>query len=94
MRHTIIDHTIGKHRQTCLNIRGETIEDYPSTPEDEKSPWMSCSRDISWCLWEVARRLTLSEEIDRDHQTFKLIYKFKLQIQREWGGDCGPTDTN
>jgi len=27
-------------------------------PPDEQTPWISCSRDLPWCIWEIARRLS------------------------------------
>jgi len=26
-------------------------------PEDDKTPWISTSKSLAWCIWEVARRL-------------------------------------
>lgn len=61
MRHSMVDHVHEKHRQTCVTLRS-TIQERPGTPEDDRSPWISTSRSIGWCIWEVARRLTLGEE--------------------------------
>ncbi|ORY32922.1 hypothetical protein BCR39DRAFT_522389 [Naematelia encephala] len=56
--HSMVDHICQKPKSTCMFIPS-TLEERPSTPEDEKSPWISASRSLTWCIWEIARRLCL-----------------------------------
>ncbi|WWD17094.1 hypothetical protein CI109_101531 [Kwoniella shandongensis] len=57
LRHTIVDHILGKWRQTCIPQLHTIEERSEGLWEDEKSPWISGSEDLMWCLWEMARRL-------------------------------------
>jgi hypothetical protein len=60
IRHTILDHVLGKEKQSCLPTV-TSIDERPDTPEDEKTPWISASVDLMWCLYEVIRRLVAFE---------------------------------
>jgi hypothetical protein len=60
IRHTILDHVLGKEKQSCLPTV-TSIDERPDTPEDEKTPWISSSMDLFWCLYEVVRRLVALE---------------------------------
>ena len=58
VKQTIVDHILRKRRQTALCYPGMVCdEEGYDIPEDEKTPWISTSRSLSWCIWEVARRL-------------------------------------
>jgi hypothetical protein len=37
------------------------MDERPDTPEDEKTPWISTSADLLWCIYEVCRRLICLE---------------------------------
>lgn len=56
LRHTVLDHIMGKEKQTCLPTL-TSIDEMPDTPEDEKTPWISTSTDLYWVIHEVCRRL-------------------------------------
>lgn len=56
LRHTVLDHVLGKEKQTCLPTL-TSIDERPDTPEDEKTPWVSTSVDLRWVMYEVCRRL-------------------------------------
>ncbi|RXK34784.1 hypothetical protein M231_07962 [Tremella mesenterica] len=60
-RHTMMDHILQKNRQSCIHVNSP-VELLRDTPEDDKTPWISASKDLIWCLWEVARRLVRGEE--------------------------------
>jgi hypothetical protein len=60
IRHTILDHVLGKEKQSCLPTV-TSIDERPDTPEDEKTPWISSSMDLFWCVYEVVRRLVALE---------------------------------
>ena len=55
---TVVDHILGRWRQTSLNLTALEYQD-ADIPEDEKSPWISTSKNLSWSIWEIARRLTI-----------------------------------
>lgn len=61
MRHTMVDHIMGKMKQSLVNIPS-TLEERPGTPEDDKSCWISTTRSLFWAIWDVARRLALAME--------------------------------
>jgi hypothetical protein len=63
-RHTMVDHIMGKLKQSLVNIPS-TLEERPGTPEDDKSNWISATRCLFWALWEVARRLALEDDQGR-----------------------------
>jgi hypothetical protein len=61
IRHTILDHVMGKEKQTCMPTL-TSIDERPDTPEDEKTPWISTSIDLMWCIYEIVRRLVSLEK--------------------------------
>lgn len=56
VRHTVLDHIMGKEKQTALPTI-TSIQERPDTPEDEKTPWISTSTNLFWCIYEICRRL-------------------------------------
>jgi hypothetical protein len=65
MRHTVLDHVMGKEKQTCLPT-STSMDERPDTPQDEMTPWISTSVDLLWCIYEICRRLVSLEK--------KLVY--------------------
>ena len=61
IRHTILDHVLGKEKQSCMPTL-TSIDERPDTPEDEKTPWISTSIDLMWCIYEIVRRLVSLEK--------------------------------
>jgi hypothetical protein len=59
MKQTVVDHIPGGERQTALPDLGEGEVEADGIPEDEKSPWISTCRNLSWCIWDISRRLAL-----------------------------------
>ena len=66
-KQTVVDHILQRWRQTALNYVGMVVdEEGVDIPEDDKSPWISTSKDLTWCVWESARRLAMAvEAVDR-----------------------------
>ena len=60
MRHTVLDHVMGKEKQTCLPTL-TSMDERPDTPQDEMTPWISTSVDLLWCIYEIYRRLVALE---------------------------------
>lgn len=60
IRHTVLDHILGKEKQTCL-ITLTSMDERPGTPEDERSPWISTSTNLVWVVYDLVRRLVLLE---------------------------------
>jgi hypothetical protein len=61
MRHTVLDHVMGKEKQTCLPTL-TSMDERPDTPQDEMTPWISTSVDLLWCIYEICRRLVSLEK--------------------------------
>lgn len=70
MKQTVVDHILQKWRQTALYYNGMVAdEEGVDIPEDDKSPWISTSKDLMWCVWETARRLAIMlANIDRTYR--------------------------
>lgn len=67
MKQTVVDHIAKKWRQTALIYPGMVSdEDGMDIPEDDKSPWISTSKDMLWCMWEVSRRLARATAPPKD----------------------------
>jgi len=60
IRHTVLDHVMGKEKQTCLPTL-TSMDERPDTPQDEMTPWISTSADLVWCIYEIVRRLVSLE---------------------------------
>lgn len=60
IRHTVLDHVMGKEKQSCLPTL-TCIDERPDTPQDEMTPWISTSADLLWCIYEICRRLVSLE---------------------------------
>jgi hypothetical protein len=61
MRLTVLDHVMGKEKQTCLPTL-TSMDERPDTPQDEMTPWISTSVDLLWCIYEICRRLVSLEK--------------------------------
>ena len=61
MRHTVLDHVMGKEKQSCLPT-STSMDERPDTPQDEMTPWISTSVDLLWCIYEICRRLVSLEK--------------------------------
>jgi hypothetical protein len=61
IRHTILDHVMGKEKQSCLPTL-TSMDERPDTPQDEMTPWISASADLLWCMYEIVRRLVSLEK--------------------------------
>jgi hypothetical protein len=61
IRHTVLDHVMGKEKQTCLPTL-TSMDERPDTPQDEMTPWISTSVDLLWCIYEICRRLVSLEK--------------------------------
>lgn len=59
-RHSLVDHILGKEQQTCILVPS-SIQERDSIPEDDKSCWISCTRSLTWAIWEAARRIATEE---------------------------------
>ena len=62
-RYTMVDHILRKWRQSCVQIP-MTVQQGLDIPADDMTPWISTSTDLIWCIWEIARRLSVQEDDD------------------------------
>ncbi|OCF32936.1 hypothetical protein I316_05273 [Kwoniella heveanensis BCC8398] len=62
LRHTIVDHIQGRSKQTCIQDMPTIEANKDGVWQDERTPWISASGSMFWCIWEIARRLAVEEE--------------------------------
>ena len=75
---TIADHILARKRQSAINLADKATTDsgeLTEIPEDEKSPWISTSKNLTWCIWEVAKRLTRMAENKEWHHSLTTAQK-------------------
>ncbi|WVF71374.1 hypothetical protein IAT40_006178 [Kwoniella sp. CBS 6097] len=61
LRHTLVDHVQGRSKQTCIQDMPTIEANKDGVWQDERTPWISASVDMFWCIWEIARRLAVEE---------------------------------
>lgn len=50
-KQTAVEHILQKRRQTATNYVGMVAdEEGVDIPEDDMSPWISTSKDLTWCV--------------------------------------------
>ena len=100
LRQTIVDHILGAQCQTAIHIPSRVDGSDETIAEDDKSPWISVSRELAWCVWDIARRLawkydhpsTANEEGSGEEDGSEAPETVHLTVIRHHSGTVGLSD--
>ncbi|WVR06856.1 hypothetical protein IAU60_003892 [Kwoniella sp. DSM 27419] len=86
LRHTILDHVHSRSRQTCLPILSTIQEKVDGVWMDDRTPWVSACSELFWCVWEVARRLSVPEDDPGRVENVHMAVIRHPAVQASWTG--------
>ncbi|ORX35722.1 hypothetical protein BD324DRAFT_652266 [Kockovaella imperatae] len=74
----------------CLNLTALESGD-GDIPEDEKSPWISTTKSLTWAVWEIARRLSV-QKLEKPKSRPGVEPTVRMSVIKHRSGNVGLSD--